>query len=73
MNQVTPKKKRFGDARDNEGHTFRCSMPPRMRNGKSHAGGRSLRRSMKNLAAFKAAYVSDVKGMKQTIPGSMKR
>jgi hypothetical protein len=45
-----PKIKKYGDARDNPDYSrARCTMPPRTRDGKTHPGGRRLRRALARL------------------------
>lgn len=45
-----PRKKVYGDARDNPDYgRARCTMPPRTRDGKTHPGGRRLRRALARL------------------------
>lgn len=67
--------KRFGDARDNADFKGkRSTMPPRTREGKEFAGGRSLRRAKKNLSMAQKAYVPHAPNSRQhkrTLPGSM--
>ena len=47
---AAPKPKQFGDARDKPDYSGnRSTMPPRTREGKTHPGGRRMRRALARL------------------------
>jgi len=48
------------------------TKPAVSRPGQAYPGGRSLRRSLKNLSLRQNNFVDSVKGHQQTKPGSMK-